>query len=184
MTQELIVLVDDAGLPIGEVEKYSSHHANTPLHNAFSCYVFNEKGEFLATQRAHSKKVWPDVWTNTVCGHPAPGESIIDAMKRRLNYELGMTADDFKVLLPDYRYKTPPYNGIIENEICPVYIARATSQPVPNPAEVEDYKWMKWDDYVSACETDTGDIWSWWCKDQLKHLKTHTLIAEYSLQSK
>jgi isopentenyl-diphosphate delta-isomerase len=112
--QEQIVFVTEDGVPTGEVgPKLESHTATTRLHLAFSCYVFNEKGEFLVTQRAHTKKVWPDVWTNSVCGHPAPGEDMIAAIQRRLQYELGMEATDFTVALPTYRYTTPPYNGII-----------------------------------------------------------------------
>lgn len=172
MSKELIVLVDDNGKPIGTADKLASHHAHTPLHLAFSCYIFNDKGEFLLTQRAHSKKVWPGVWTNSVCGHPAPGEDSIDAIKRRLQDELGMTAKDFKVVLPDYRYTTPPFKGIIENEICPVYTAVATSAPQPNPDEVEAYEWVDWHDFIKQAEADTADKYSWWTKDQLKQLKT------------
>ncbi len=178
MTEEQIILVDDKGAPIGTAEKFSSHHANTPLHLAFSCYVFNDKGELLVTQRAHKKKVWPGVWTNSLCGHISPGEETVDAIKRRLDYELGMTAKDFKVVLPDYRYKTPPFNGIIENEICPVYIAFATSIPIPNPEEVEDLKWMKWSNYKKELETDKENVYSYWCKDQLKQLKDIKEISE------
>src|SRR5688572_7220641 len=116
---ELIVFVDENGKPTGETgPKLESHTANTILHLAFSCYVFNDQGQFLITQRAHSKKVWPDVWTNSVCGHPGPGEDMVDAIRRRLLYELGMTVKSFEVVLPNYRYTTPPYNAIIENEFC------------------------------------------------------------------
>jgi isopentenyl-diphosphate delta-isomerase len=178
---EVVQFVDENGTPTGEVgPKLASHTANTRLHLAFSSYIFNDKGEFLATQRALSKRVWPSVWTNSCCGHVAPGETMIDAIVRRLNYELGMTAADFQVLLPTYRYTTTPYNGIIENEFCPVYIGRASSQPQPNPEEVEDLKWMPWQEYVDALESDKADIWSWWGKDQLKQLKDHPLIQEYS----
>ena len=178
---EQIVFVHEDGTPTGEVgPKLESHTADTKLHLAFSCYVFNDNGEFLVTQRAHGKKVWPNVWTNSVCGHPAPGEDMVAAIQRRLLFELGMTAEDFQVVLPTYRYRTPPYNGIIENEFCPVYIARATSQPQPNLEEVDDYKWMKWEDYVRQAEGDTADVWSWWCKDQLKQLKDHTLLQQYT----
>lgn len=177
---ELIVLVDDQNNEIGQAEKLSSHHANTPLHRAFSCYIFNDRGEFLLTQRALSKKVWPGVWTNSVCGHPAPGEDTIDAIKRRLKDELGMTAKDFEVVLPNYRYKTPPFNGIIENEICPVYIARFESESKINPGEVEAIRWITWEDYVQEAEADKEDTYSYWCKDQLKQLKNHPLIKQYS----
>ncbi len=173
------MLVDDRGKPIGEAEKFSSHHADTPLHLAFSCYVFNDKSEFLVTKRAATKKVWPGVWTNSVCGHPAPGEAIADAIIRRLDYELGIMAKDFEVVLPQYRYKTPPYNGIIENEFCPVYLARATSELHPNPDEVSEWQWISWQKYVAAAEADQQDVYSWWCKDQLKQLKNVPALSKF-----
>lgn len=179
MNPELIVLVDEAGHPTGTAEKLPSHHAATPLHLAFSCYVFNDRGELLVTQRAASKKVWPTVWTNSVCGHPAPGEAMEAAIIRRLDYELGMTADDIRCVVPDYRYTTPSYNGVIENEFCPVYVARATSQPQPNPDEVDACRWMAWDEFIAAAENDLGDHYSWWCKDQLRQLKQSATVAGY-----
>lgn len=181
MQEERIVFVNISGTPSGATgPKLDSHNADTKLHLAFSCYVFNGQGQFLVTQRAYGKKVWPGVWTNSVCGHPAPGEEVVDAIKRRLEYELGMTASDFQVILPKYIYKTPPYNGIIEHEFCPVYVALATSEPKPNPDEVEACKWLPWPDYVASAEDDVADVYSWWCKDQLKRIKNHQLIMEYS----
>lgn len=177
---ELIVLVDPIGNPIGTAEKLPSHHANTPIHLAFSLYIFDDQGRFLATKRALHKKVWPGVWTNSCCGHPAPEEEMIEAMKRRVDYELGMQAKDFQILIPDYKYQTPPFNGIIENEFCPVYIARAATQPQPNPEETADFTWLDWQDYVTKTQADSSDVWSWWCKDQLKLLADHPLIQEYS----
>lgn len=180
MAQELIVLVDDEGRSIGTAPKLESHHGSTPLHLGFSCYVFNENGDLLVTQRALGKRVWPSVLTNSVCGHPMPSEDTVDAIKRRLDYELGMTAKDFKVILPDYKYKTPPYNGIVENEICPVFFARALSPPKPNPDEVEAHKWLAWDEFVKAAEADIKDIFSYWCKDQLKQLKTKPILSKFT----
>jgi len=176
---EQVVLLDEKGKPIGKADKLSIHGANTPLHLAFSCYVFNEKGQLLMTMRAKSKKVWPGVWTNSVCGHPAPNEDMENAIARRLQFELGMTATDFKVVLPDYRYKTPPFNGIIENEICPVYIARATSEPRINKDEVEEYRWVDWQKFCSDALSDDEDVYSWWCKDQLKQLKVNKDVLSY-----
>ena len=171
MNEQLIVLTDRRGQPIGTAPKLESHHSNTPLHLAFSCYVFNEQGKLLVTQRALGKKVWPGVWTNSVCGHPAPGEEMTQAIKRRLKDELGMTAKDFELVLPDYRYKTPPFKGIIENEICPVYFAKTTAEPKPNPEEVADYKWLTWAEWVKELESDKNNKYSYWAKDQLKQFK-------------
>jgi isopentenyl-diphosphate delta-isomerase len=169
---EYIVFVDENGKPIGETgEKLASHTDKTKLHLAFSCYIFDENNKVLVTKRADSKKVWPSVWTNSVCGHPAPGESFEDAIKRRAQYELGLEVFNIEVKLPKYRYKTPPFNGIIENEFCPVFFAKTHTEPYPNPEEVSEYKWLTWDELVNEAGNDQKDVWSWWCKDQLKQLK-------------
>lgn len=167
--EELIVLLDEQGKPVGTAPKLASHHANTPLHAAFSCYVFNDKDEFLVTQRALSKKVWPGVWTNSVCGHPGPNETHQAAIVRRAHDELGAQLTDIQVTLPDYRYKTPAFRGIVENEICPVFTARLTGELAPNPEEVEDYKWLSWADYKRDIRS-YPEKYSYWAKDQLQQL--------------
>lgn len=178
--EDLIVYVDQDGKPTGETaKKLDAHTANTRLHSAFSCYIFNDKGQVLVTQRAHVKKVWPDVWTNSACGHPAPGETREAAVLRRTEFELGMKIKDLELILPSYVYKTPPYNGIIEHEFCPVYVAMADSSPKPNPEEVGDYKWMSWESFVTEAQSDTSDVWSWWCKDQLKQLNSAELFVSF-----
>jgi len=180
LEQELIVLVDERGQPIGTAEKWSSHHADSPLHLAFSCYVFDDSGAFLATRRALTKKVWPGVWSNTVCGHPAPGESQADAIARRLDYELGMTVRDIEVVLPDHVYRAPPFRGVVEYEFCPVFVARAVGEPRANPIEVEDCAWVQWDRFVALALEDPADTYSWWCKNQLRELREQALVERYA----
>ena len=178
---ELIVLCDERGTPVGTAEKASSHHADTPLHLAFSCYVFDERGRFLATRRAEGKRVWPGVWTNSVCGHPGPGESLVEAIERRLEQELGMRARGFEVVLPDYRYRSPQFNGVVENEFCPVVLARAVGEPRPDPSEVGAYRWVRWEEFVRAASADAEDAYSWWCKDQLPHLVGTEPVERYAM---
>lgn len=174
------MLVDDGGRPIGSAAKADVHHADTPLHLAFSCYVFDANGAFLVTRRALTKRVWPGVWTNSVCGHPGEGEAIEDVIRRRARFELGADVADLRPALPTYSYRTPPFRGIVEHEFCPVYVGRARGEPQPSPAEVDAYRWIAWDEFVAAAEADTANEYSWWCKDQLRQLKGHPLIAQYS----
>ncbi|MGI8729334.1 MAG: isopentenyl-diphosphate Delta-isomerase [Solirubrobacteraceae bacterium] len=178
---ELIVLVDEDGTPTGTAAKRASHHADTPLHLAFSCYVFDEEGRFLATRRARSKAVWPGVWSNTVCGHPGPGESVPEAIRRRLDYELGMAAGRIELAVADHLYRAPAFRGVVEHEFCPVYVARAVGQPRPNPVEVEDCAWMGWEAFVRGALEDCADEWSWWCKNQLRELRGNALVERYML---
>ncbi len=171
VVEEQIILVDTGGKIIGQAPKLASHHANTPLHLAFSCYVFDEQGRYLLTRRALSKKVWPGWWTVSFCGHLSPGETAVDALRRRADFELGIKKlRDIALILPDYRYKTPPYKGIIENEICPVYVAVLNSEPVPNPDEVEEYEWVVWPKVLKLVENNPGK-YSWWMEDEIKLLK-------------
>jgi len=169
METEQIVLLDENWQPIGTAPKLASHHGETPLHLAFSCYVFNDAGEVLITQRALTKKVWPGIWTNSCCGHPAPNELIEDAIDRRLDYELGMDVLDLQLALPRFRYRCE-LNGIVENECCPVYVAKVRSQPQPNPAEVEDFVWMSWTDFKESVRRQPTR-YSEWCRLQIPELE-------------
>ncbi len=82
-TEELIVLLDDDGTAIGTMPKPLVHHGETPLHRAFSAYLFDDRGRLLITRRAADKQTFPGMWTNTVCGHPGPGEDDAAAIARR-----------------------------------------------------------------------------------------------------
>jgi isopentenyl-diphosphate delta-isomerase len=170
---EKIVFVDKNGKPTGEVgPKLESHNESTKLHLAFSCYIFQANdNKFLFTQRALSKKVWPCVWTNSLCGHPSPGETIEDAIRRRALFELGIQKlENIKCVLPNYIYVTPPYNGIIENEFCPVFVAYTSDKIEANTSEVEAYQWIDWLKYVEILRYNNYKM-SYWAKDQFTKIR-------------
>jgi isopentenyl-diphosphate delta-isomerase len=149
---EFVVLVDDRGAAIGAAAKASVHHENTPLHLGFSCYVFDADGRVLMTRRALSKQTWPGVWTNSFCGHPAPDEAVGDAVHRRARQELGLSIEGVVCALPDYRYRAVAADGTVENELCPVFCARAVGDVDPSPDEVMEYTWVSWAELRSAAE--------------------------------
>ena len=147
---ERVILLDDNGDATGLAAKDEVHHEETPLHLAFSCHVRDDAGRILLTRRALSKKTWPGTWTNSFCGHPGPFEAIPDAVERRARQELGLTITDLRLELPDFRYRAVDASGIVENEICPVYTARAVGEPVLNPDEVMEARWVSPEDLASA----------------------------------
>jgi isopentenyl-diphosphate delta-isomerase len=172
--EERVVLVDDRGREIGTAAKGSVHHEATPLHLAFSCYVFDDSGRVLITRRALSKTTWPGVWTNSFCGHPAPGEPVSGAVHRRGSHELGLRLDSLTCVLPDYRYRAVAADGTVENELCPVFCARAAGPVQPNPAEVMDYTWVTW----SALRSAAGLPWaiSPWATEQIPLLEPYLAV--------
>ncbi len=139
---EQVVLLDASRNPIGTADKATVHTESTPLHLAFSSYILNDSGEVLITRRALSKRTWPGVWTNTACGHPAPDESFAQAISRRARQELGMDVADIREVLADFQYRAVDASGIVENEFCPVYLARAASAPKPASSEVAEHAWV------------------------------------------
>lgn len=138
---EEVVLLDESAKPIGRADKYLIHNQSTPLHLAFSCYLFNDAGELLVTRRALSKLTWPGVWTNSFCGHPMPEEKPESAIERRAQQELGAKVHDIQLVLPDFRYQATDASGVVENEVCPVYTARISGTLTPNPEEVAQWSW-------------------------------------------
>ena len=141
-TEEHVVLLDDEANPIGSAEKRRVHTDATPLHLAFSCYLFDQDGAVLVTRRALSKSTWPGVWTNSFCGHPGPGESIETAIMRRARQELGADIRDLRPVNGDFRYLATDANGIVDNEVCPVYRATIAGGLSPHPDEVGEWAWV------------------------------------------
>ena len=123
LSGELVVLVDDGGAAIGVAPKASVHGADTPRHLAFSCYVIDASGRLLVSRRATTKPTFPGVLTNSLCGHPGPGESLPDAVCRRAGSELGLDLAGWpiRLVLPQFSYAAE-MNGVVENEACPVFV--------------------------------------------------------------
>jgi len=149
---ERVVLLDDGGRPAGTALKSEVHGHDTPLHLAFSCHLFDGSGSLLVTRRALSKRTWPGVWTNSFCGHPGPGEDLVDAVHRRAQDELGAAVRDVSCVMPGFRYRETDASGIVENEICPVHTAVLDSDLAPEPSEVAEWVWVRPEDLRRAVE--------------------------------
>ncbi|MGY1841205.1 MULTISPECIES: isopentenyl-diphosphate Delta-isomerase [unclassified Modestobacter] len=172
---ELIVLVDEDGTAIGTLPKPLVHHGETPLHRAFSAYLFDDAGRLLVTRRAEDKQTFPGMWTNTVCGHPGPGEDDPAAIARRARYELGLGVAELRPALPDYRYRAV-FRGVVENEICPVWIGRFTGTPAPDPTEVGAWEVLDWAEFRARQEAQLDDAWSPWCREQARLIESTGLL--------
>lgn len=162
------MLLDEDGTAIGTELKSRVHTDSTPLHRAFSVHLIAPDGRVLVTRRALSKRTWPGVWTNSLCGHPAPGEATADAIRRRAQQELTIEPawlGEPEPLLPEFRYRAVDASGVVENEICPVFIVPllvgADRLVQPNAEEVAEQRWMEGADLVEAVQSAPFMVSPW-----------------------
>ncbi|TPN85449.1 isopentenyl-diphosphate Delta-isomerase [Aquimarina algicola] len=137
--EEKVILVNENDEQIGVMPKLEAHQ-KAVLHRAFSVFIFNDKKELMLQQRAYHKYHSPGLWTNTCCSHQREGESNIEAGERRLQEEMG-----FVTSLQDsisFIYKAPFDNGLTEHEYDHVLIGEYNEEPLINPDEVANWKWM------------------------------------------
>ena len=175
--QQHVVLLDEQGQPTGVMEKYAAHRRQTPLHLAFSCWIFNPQGELLVTRRALSKQAWPGVWTNSVCGHPQWQESVEHAIEQRCLYEVGLSVEHITPVAADFRYCATDASGIMENEICPVYAALAMGDVAARADEVMDFHWIELPALIVAVAATPWAFSPWMGQQLASHQTKENLIA-------
>jgi len=136
-----LILVNHLDEEIGHLSKGETHDGAGLLHRAFSLFVFNDEGDLLLQQRAGDKRLWPMYWANSCCSHPRHGETMDEAVHRRLHEELGVTSN------LQYMYKFVYHASFgdagSEYEYCWVYIGKTTDKVQANTTELADWRFIK-----------------------------------------
>ncbi|MGP9539992.1 isopentenyl-diphosphate Delta-isomerase [Brachybacterium sp. AOP43-C2-M15] len=142
VVEDHVVLLEEDGRPRGLAPRATVHTEATPLHLAFSCHLVRPDGRVLLTRRALTKRTWPGVWTNSFCGHPRRHETMEQAITRYAQRELDLEIRALRAVLPDFRYRAADASGLVENEVCPVFVAEPVGGPRPSPDEVAELRWV------------------------------------------
>jgi isopentenyl-diphosphate delta-isomerase len=153
-----IALVDDHDRIVGYDDKLKVHREGI-LHRAFSVVVINGRGQWLLHRRALEKYHSGGSWTNTCCSHLTRGESMEEATRKRLLSEMGIRAHP--EFIKSFHYRADFENGLIENEIDHVFVARWDGDPDPDPDEVMDWKWCHPDEIEEDLDARPEDFSAW-----------------------
>lgn len=141
----LVELVSEDGVSTGTATVADAHTAPGRLHRAFSVHLLDAAGRLLLQRRAEVKTRFPLRWANACCGHPAPGQSVVDAALLRLGEELGLDGVDLTEV-GVYAYRAgDPATGTVEHEYDHVLLGIVDTTSVrlkPDPAEVASLRWM------------------------------------------
>jgi isopentenyl-diphosphate Delta-isomerase len=143
--QLLVELVDRGGRPLGNCPVRQAHTAPGRLHRAFSVLLYDHAGRVLLQQRAAAKTRFALRWSNSCCGHPAPGQDVAAAATTRLAEELGITAAQVTPLTEAgvLRYRADDTaTKRVEYEWNHVLVATLTAgAPVADEGEVREIRW-------------------------------------------
>ena len=155
---DYVILVDENNNQIGLEEKILAHKKNL-LHRAFSIFIFNDSFEILLQKRAPNKYHCGNLWTNTCCSHPLENLSLVESAKKRLVEEMGIKANLNEVF--SFIYQAEFDNGLSEYEYDHVLFGISNNQPILNPDEAIDYKWIKISDLKAQIEKNPGNFTVW-----------------------
>ncbi len=158
MEQLILVDADDRELGVGE--KLQVHLAGT-LHRAFSVFVFDRRGRLLMQKRAAGKYHSGGLWSNTACGHPRPGETTREAARRRLREEMGFDCELREAF--EFLYRVELDGALVEHEYDHVFFGTHEGEPAPDPAEVEDWRWLSVDELRRGLRVEP-DRYSYWLR--------------------
>ncbi len=160
MAEEQVILVDAGDCPVGQMEKQAAHQSGGTLHRAFSVFIFNSAGELLLQRRAAGKYHFPNLWTNTCCSHPRPGETTEAAAHRRLHEELGFDCPLTERFQFEYRAECPAV-GLTEHELDHVFTGTYDGIPEPNPEEVSQVRWISLEDLTQELAAHPEQFTPW-----------------------
>lgn len=158
--QEYVVVVDENDNAIGLAEKMDAH-INPVMHRAFSVFVFNSDKQLLLQRRALGKYHSPGLWTNTCCSHPRQGESVLDAARRRMLEEMGMSCAMEEIF--SFTYKADVGQGLTEHEFDHVLIGHSDEMPQINPDEVDSIRYASLEE-ISKEIKEQPEIFTMWFK--------------------
>lgn len=182
LMEERLILLDNDDNAIGEGSKKDCHlipppgssDTRSPLHRAFSVFLFHpETGKLLLQRRADEKITFPGMWTNTCCSHPLTSNGEMDeqdqigvrrAAARKLTHELGIPhtypLDDF-AYLTRIHYYAPSDEIWAEHEIDYIFFLTLDPKYEVNPNEVSDTKWVSKADLEAFFQDPASTFTPW-----------------------
>jgi len=141
MSKEIWDLYDRDGNRTGETfERYFGGYKDIPegrYHLVVDLLVLHSDGTYLLTKRSDIKDVYPGYWEASAGGSAISGEEPLEAAKRELYEETGLTPDSLELV--GVLFKDSSHSMYYS------YLARVSCEKdsiVLQESETTDYKWV------------------------------------------
>lgn len=154
-----LIWVDLFDREIGFGDKLETHVKNQ-LHRAFSVFIVHD-GKMLIQRRALAKYHSGGLWANACCSHPRWGETLADAVQKRMEEELGIPQGNCQPKeLFAFNYFSQ-YDGLGEYEIDHVFLADYHGKMQPDPDEIMELRWVSFEDLKVEMESEPQKFAVW-----------------------
>lgn len=154
---DMLICVDALDRPIGSADKLRCHREGL-LHRAFSVFLV-DGSRILLQRRALHKYHSGGLWANACCSHPRVGETLPDAVSRRLFEELGVQCDCREIGSFVYRHRFSP--ELYEYEYDHVFMGNYQGNVFPNQDEIMEVRWFETDELLTLMQEKPDMFASW-----------------------
>lgn len=154
-----LIWVDIFDNEIGSGDKLDTHVRNQ-LHRAFSVFIVHDD-KMLLQRRALNKYHSGGLWANACCSHPRRGESLEDAVQKRLEEELGIpqgSAQPHEMFSFIYFSQ---YDGLSEYEMDHVFLTDYHGQLQADPDEILELRWVDMQELQKEMEEQPQKFSTW-----------------------
>jgi isopentenyldiphosphate isomerase len=163
MSHEKIEVVDpETGHPTGLCLPRHEVLSNQSWCRSTNVYVLNSHGQVLCHQRSLGKERLPGVWSTHLGGHLVEGEDYATNARKELFEESGISKHDREII----HWRTLRAEHTPSSQNVRLWIGEYvtlfdgdTTELVPQPGEVEQFKWMTPDEVLTSAKEDP----KMWC---------------------
>ncbi|MEW6107613.1 MAG: NUDIX domain-containing protein [Nitrospirota bacterium] len=137
---ELLEIVDSSGKVIGLAERSEFHGNPSMIHRVVHVLVFNKTGQLLLQKRSKNKDTAPGKWDTSAGGHINPDEDTLDAARREMQEELGISGCELFFL---HKYL---YSSLLETELVNTYACVYNGKILYNKEEIDEVGYWNFED--------------------------------------
>ncbi len=138
--EEFLEVINEHGDTIKTLPRSVVHGDPSLMHKVVHVLVFNKNGELLLQKRSMNKDVAPGKWDTSVGGHVNAGETIIEALSREMEEELGITTCE-----PEFLY-TYIHSNQYESELVYTHSCVHSGQIRFNKDEIDEIRFWTSDE--------------------------------------
>lgn len=153
---EIIDVLNNHGEPTGESKDRSAIHRDGDLHLAVEIWLLNNKNQLLIQKRSIHKDSYPNLWEVSCSGHVDSKESSLQAAKRELKEELGLSVQDQELIFLKRFFEPSVLNETyVNNEFKDLYLIHTNKTLDQFHFPEEEISALRWIDLSELTEKIT-----------------------------